>query len=132
VRLSSPFLFLFPFSFHLSRHFPSTLSSLDNPIDLLSTSTNPTPHAGLAQHCCLPCSRYFADAVSLETHLKGKPHKRRLHKLKEEPYTIEESRAAVGLGVDKGAYGKRKEEEAKKAAEEAEAAKSAEPKAMEA
>ncbi|TNY20780.1 hypothetical protein DMC30DRAFT_416664 [Rhodotorula diobovata] len=67
---------------------------------------------GLAQHTCVACSRYFADAVSLETHLKGKPHKRRLKKLAEEPYTIEESRRAVGLGVDKGEYGRKKEREA--------------------
>ncbi|GAA6020033.1 hypothetical protein JCM10207_006764 [Rhodosporidiobolus poonsookiae] len=66
---------------------------------------------GLAQHSCVACCRYFADATSLETHVKGKPHKRQLKKLEEEPYTIEESRRAVGLGVDKGAYGRRKEEE---------------------
>lgn len=77
-------------------------------------STDPLrpPLAGLAQHTCVACSRYFADAVSLETHLKGKPHKRRLKKLAEEPYTIEESRRAVGLGVDKGEYGRKKEREA--------------------
>lgn len=53
----------------------------------------------MAQHGCLPCSRYFATAVALETHVTGKPHKRRLKKLQDEPYTIEESRRAVGLGV---------------------------------
>ncbi|SCZ87884.1 BZ3500_MvSof-1268-A1-R1_Chr2-3g05352 [Microbotryum saponariae] len=65
---------------------------------------------GMAQHHCLSCARYFADAVSLATHKMSKPHKRRLKKLQEEPYTIEESRRAAGLGVDKGAFTKRREE----------------------
>ncbi|ORY63687.1 hypothetical protein BCR35DRAFT_308852 [Leucosporidium creatinivorum] len=69
---------------------------------------------GMAQHACLPCSRFFADAISLGTHIKSKPHKRRLKKLEEEPYTIEESRRAAGMGVDKGEFTKRREEEAKK------------------
>ena len=56
----------------------------------------------MAQHGCLPCSRYFATPVALETHLTGKPHKRRCKILLEEPYTIEESRRAAGQGVDNG------------------------------
>ncbi|GAA5933667.1 Bud20p [Sporobolomyces koalae] len=72
---------------------------------------------GLGQYGCVSCSRYFADQVSLETHNRGKPHKRRLKKLEEEPYTIEESLRAAGVGVDKGEYGKRKEKEAKEAEE---------------
>jgi bud site selection protein 20 len=71
----------------------------------------------MAQHACLPCSRFFADALALGTHIKSKPHKRRLKKLGEDPYTIEESRAAAGLGVDKGDFTRRREEEKK--AEEA-------------
>lgn len=75
---------------------------------------------GLGEHHCLACSRYFADAAALSTHVNSKLHKRQLKKLKEEPYTIEESRRAAGLGVDKGAYGRRKEAEAAAlAAEEA-------------
>ncbi|SCV74879.1 BQ2448_7908 [Microbotryum intermedium] len=70
---------------------------------------------GMAQHHCLSCARYFADAVSLATHKTSKPHKRRLKKLEEEPYTIEESRRAAGLGVDKGAFTKRREAEAQAA-----------------
>ena len=30
--------------------------------------------------------------------MKGKPHKRRLHALKTEPYTVEESERAAGMG----------------------------------
>lgn len=56
----------------------------------------------MAQHGCLACSRYFATPVALETHLTGKPHKRRLKILQEEPYTIEESLRAAGHGVDNG------------------------------
>ncbi|GAA5957145.1 hypothetical protein JCM21900_003110 [Sporobolomyces salmonicolor] len=66
---------------------------------------------GLAQYGCVACSRYFADAAALSTHERGKPHKRQLKKLEEEPYTIEESMRAAGVGVDKGEYGKRKEKE---------------------
>ncbi|GAA6063802.1 hypothetical protein JCM10212_005965 [Sporobolomyces blumeae] len=80
---------------------------------------------GLAQHVCVACSRYFADAVSLETHNRGKPHKRQLKKLEEEPYTIEESLRAAGVGVDKGEYGKRKEKEAKEEAERKQASTAA-------
>ncbi|GAA5907409.1 Bud20p [Sporobolomyces salmoneus] len=68
---------------------------------------------GLGKFGCVSCSRYFADAIALETHNRGKPHKRQLKKLEEEPYTIEESLRAAGVGVDKGEYGKRKEKEAK-------------------
>ncbi|POY73375.1 hypothetical protein BMF94_3712 [Rhodotorula taiwanensis] len=71
---------------------------------------------GMAEHTCVACARYFADAAALETHVRGKPHKRQLKKLEEEPYSIEESRRAVGLGVDKGEYGRRKEKEAAEAA----------------
>lgn len=67
----------------------------------------------MANHGCLACSRYFADAIALSTHNRGKPHKRRVKKLEEDPYTIEESRAAAGMGVDKGEFTKRKEAEKK-------------------
>ncbi|KAM0786306.1 hypothetical protein ACM66B_001784 [Microbotryomycetes sp. NB124-2] len=77
---------------------------------------------GLAQHGCIPCARYFADQTALATHLKGKPHKKRLKLLKEEPYTIEESRRAAGLGVDKGEYTKRRLTRAAAASEEVAAA----------
>lgn len=76
----------------------------------------------MAEFTCVACARYFADAASLETHVRGKPHKRQLKKLEEEPYTIEESRRAAGLGVDKGEYGRRKEKEAAEAAATAAAA----------
>ena len=58
----------------------------------------------MAEHGCLACSRYFATPVALETHVTGKPHKRRMKKLEEEPYTIEDSRRAAGFSApDNGA-----------------------------
>lgn len=51
---------------------------------------------------CLPCSRYFANELALATHVRGKPHKRRLKTLEEAPYTVEESYRAAGVGVDNG------------------------------
>ncbi|GLG96117.1 Zinc finger protein 593 homolog-like Protein [Gryllus bimaculatus] len=53
---------------------------------------------GLAQHYCLHCARYFIDDRSLKEHFRTKAHKRRLKDLETEPYTIEESERAGGLG----------------------------------
>lgn len=64
----------------------------------------------MAAHGCISCSRYFATPAGLATHKVGKPHKRRLKKLEEEPYTIEESRRAAGMmGVDTAALKKKTE-----------------------
>jgi len=35
--------------------------------------------------------KHFISGTAFETHIRSKPHKRRLHALKTEPYTIEES-----------------------------------------
>ncbi|KAJ0173184.1 hypothetical protein K1T71_011360 [Dendrolimus kikuchii] len=53
---------------------------------------------GAAQHYCLHCARYFVDEQALKEHFKTKVHKRRLKALELEPYTIEESERAAGLG----------------------------------
>ena len=37
-------------------------------------------------------------AHAFSTHIRSKPHKRRLHALKTEAYTIEESERAAGMG----------------------------------
>ena len=42
--------------------------------------------------------RYFITAEALVDHLKSKVHKRRLKQLEEEPYSIEESLRAAGMG----------------------------------
>jgi bud site selection protein 20 len=55
---------------------------------------------GLGQYPCVACSRYFIDKSHLETHYKGKEHKKRLKRLKEEkenPYTIADSKKYAGL-----------------------------------
>nr|ACO11129.1 Zinc finger protein 593 [Caligus rogercresseyi] len=53
---------------------------------------------GLAQFYCVHCAKHFIDSHAFDCHIKSKPHKRRLHALKTEPYTIEESLRAAGMG----------------------------------
>ncbi|XP_055512567.1 zinc finger protein 593 [Leucoraja erinacea] len=53
---------------------------------------------GNAQFYCLHCARYFIDQRSLKEHFRTKVHKRRLKKLREEPYTQEEAERAAGMG----------------------------------
>lgn len=54
--------------------------------------------AGLGQFYCVHCAKHFIDTKAFEDHAKSKPHKRRLHALKTEPYTIEEAERAAGMG----------------------------------
>ena len=54
---------------------------------------------GLAQFYCVHCSKHFINERAFSDHIKGKPHKRRLHALKTEPYTIEESERAAGVWI---------------------------------
>ena len=44
------------------------------------------------------CRKDFIDTNAFQAHIKSKPHKRRLHALKTEPYTIEEAERASGMG----------------------------------
>jgi bud site selection protein 20 len=53
---------------------------------------------GGAQFYCVHCARYFIDNHALHDHFKTKVHKRRLKALELEPYSIEESERAAGLG----------------------------------
>ena len=54
--------------------------------------------AGLGQHYCIPCVRYFPTDAAMKEHEKGKEHKkRRKITLTEVPYTIEEAERAGGL-----------------------------------
>jgi len=53
---------------------------------------------GLAQFYCVHCSKHFIDTHAFHDHIKSKPHKRRLKALETEPYTIEESQRAAGMG----------------------------------
>ncbi|XP_034250560.1 zinc finger protein 593 homolog [Thrips palmi] len=53
---------------------------------------------GKAQFYCLHCARYFINDQALNEHFKTKVHKRRMKALETEPYSIEESERAAGLG----------------------------------
>merc|ERR1712203_810583 len=53
---------------------------------------------GLGQFYCVHCAKDFIDSHAFQGHIKSKPHKRRLHALKTDPYTIEESERAAGMG----------------------------------
>merc|ERR1711939_133043 len=57
---------------------------------------------------CIPCAKHFESETNYVKHEKGKPHKRRVRQLKEEPYTQKEAEAAVGLTTDNG---RKKEDE---------------------
>jgi len=54
--------------------------------------------AGLAQFYCVHCAKDFINTRAFQDHVKSKPHKRRLHALKTEPYTVEEANRAAGMG----------------------------------
>ena len=67
----------------------------DNAEKLLSQAVD-FDKPGLAQFYCVHCSKHFINERAFSDHIKGKPHKRRLHALKTEPYTIIESERAAG------------------------------------
>ena len=64
------------------------------------------PAMGL--HYCIPCAKHYSDETNFTRHTKGKPHKRRVKQLQEEPYSQKEAEAAVGLTTDNG---RKKEDE---------------------
>ncbi|KAF3763620.1 hypothetical protein M406DRAFT_341086 [Cryphonectria parasitica EP155] len=55
---------------------------------------------GLGRHYCTECAKWFDTETTLVVHRRGKPHKRRVKQLKEEPYTQKDAEAAVGLWTD--------------------------------
>ncbi|OLN87619.1 Zinc finger protein bud20 [Colletotrichum chlorophyti] len=55
---------------------------------------------GLGQHYCIECAKWFETETSLVGHRRGKPHKRRVKQLKEEPYTQKEAEAVIGIRTD--------------------------------
>ncbi|KAL9584109.1 MAG: hypothetical protein Q9212_002317 [Teloschistes hypoglaucus] len=57
---------------------------------------------GLGRWYCVECAKWFESENSMEQHTRGKPHKRRLRALKEEPYSQKEADAAIGLRTDNG------------------------------
>lgn len=57
---------------------------------------------GFGQWYCTECAKWYESELNFTAHQKGKPHKRRVKQLKEEPYSQKEAEAAVGLGTDNG------------------------------
>ena len=57
---------------------------------------------GFGQWYCVECAKWFESETNLVKHAKGKPHKRRVRQLKEEPYSQKEAEAAIGLTTDNG------------------------------
>ncbi|RYO79087.1 hypothetical protein DL764_010052 [Monosporascus ibericus] len=64
---------------------------------------------GLGKWYCTECAKWFETEVSLVVHKKGKPHKRRVKQLREEPYTQKDAEAAVGLATDNEGHHRRTE-----------------------
>ncbi|KAM0324534.1 hypothetical protein ACHAQA_007919 [Verticillium albo-atrum] len=54
----------------------------------------------LGEHYCVECAKWFDTETNLVSHRKGKPHRRRVKDLKEEPYSQKEAEAAIGLRTD--------------------------------
>ena len=57
---------------------------------------------GLGRWYCIECAMWFESETNFVKHAKGKPHKRRVRQLKEEPYTQKDAEAAAGLTTDNG------------------------------
>ena len=51
---------------------------------------------------CTPCAKWFESENNYVEHGKGKPHKRRVKQLRDEPYSQKEAEAAVGLTTNNG------------------------------
>lgn len=56
---------------------------------------------GLGQYYCIHCAKYFENQVSLDRHVKGKVHKRRVKELNQRPYSPLEAEAAAGVNMEK-------------------------------
>ena len=67
-------------------------------MDKLLTQSIDYDKTGLGQFYCVHCDKYFIDSNAFNAHIKSKAHKRRLHALKIEPYTLEEAMRASGMG----------------------------------
>lgn len=83
---------------HKTKDMDEILNDL-KPENLIKITNQPIDEdlPGLGQIYCVMCSRYFQRKEALETHYKTKEHKKRLKRLKEEPYTIADSKRYGGL-----------------------------------
>lgn len=57
---------------------------------------------GLGNWYCKECAKWFESEANFTKHSRGKPHKKRVRQLKEEPYTQKEAELATGLTTDNG------------------------------
>jgi bud site selection protein 20 len=57
---------------------------------------------GLGKWYCIECAKWFESEATLNGHERGKPHKKRVKQLREEPYSQKEAEAAVSLRTDNG------------------------------
>ncbi|KAK7744339.1 hypothetical protein SLS62_010243 [Diatrype stigma] len=64
---------------------------------------------GLGQWYCTECAKWYDTEASLVVHRKGKPHKRRVRQLREEPWTQKEAEAVAGLVTDNEGHERRAE-----------------------
>ncbi|EMR65313.1 putative zinc finger protein [Eutypa lata UCREL1] len=64
---------------------------------------------GLGKWYCTECAKWYDTEASLVGHRKGKPHKRRVKQLREEPYTQKEAEAVVGIVTDNEGHHRRAE-----------------------
>jgi len=53
---------------------------------------------GQGQYYCLHCARYFISKDAMDKHFASKEHKKRMKRMKDEPYSQEEADKAAGLG----------------------------------
>lgn len=65
-------------------------------------SKAPEDLPGFGEWYCIECAKHFESELNYAKHAKGKPHKRRVRQMKEEPYSQKEAEAAVGLTTDNG------------------------------
>ena len=91
------------FNRFLMLYSPRDLDEIDadlaeDKIEKLLTQKIDYDKTGLGQFYCIHCAKDFIDTNAFRAHVKSKPHKRRLHALKTEPYTLEEAERASGMG----------------------------------
>eukprot|EP00296_Roombia_truncata_P009707 JP448331.1.p1 GENE.JP448331.1~~JP448331.1.p1 ORF type:complete len:146 (+),score=14.91 JP448331.1:26-439(+) len=85
---------------HFARDLDQILDDLahnrtENPV--VTTNVDAIDLPGLGQFYCVHCSRYFGTQKNLDDHVKTKPHKKRLRRLKEKPFLKDEAEAGAGM-----------------------------------
>merc|ERR1711974_200559 len=80
------------------KHFKIDQDLAPQTVDKLLNQDVDYEQPGLAQFYCVHCAKHFIYGNAFNEHVKGKPHKRRMKALETEPYTIQESERAAGMG----------------------------------